>query len=137
MGWKDCAVVKVLFCGLGQIAQRHIEIIQKNYTHEIYALRRPSSQPSGLASVKELFSWSEADEITFDAAFITSPTHVHITQATECARRGIPLFIEKPLGSSTAGLAELVKLVQAKNFLSYVGYCFHFHRAQKYFVNFL
>jgi len=119
--------MKILFCGLGQIARRHIEIIQKNYTHEIFALRRPSSVPSGLAGVRELSSWAEADKLSFDAAFITSPTHAHISQATECARRGIPLFIEKPLGASTAGLADLVSLVQKKKLLTYVAYCFRFH----------
>ena len=119
--------MKLLFCGLGQIARRHIDIIQQNYTHEIFALRRPGSTPSGLAGVRELHSWVEADKISFDAAFITSPTHAHIAQAVECARRGLPLFIEKPLGSSTAGLAELIRLVQEKNIPSFVGYCFRFH----------
>jgi len=119
--------MKLLFCGLGQIARRHIEILQKAYTHEIFALRRPSSIPSGISGVRELSSWSEAEKFSFDAAFITSPSHAHISQALECARRGIPLFIEKPLGSSTAGLAELVSLVQTKKLLTYVGYCFRFH----------
>lgn len=119
--------MKLLFCGLGQIARRHIEIIQQNYTHEIFALRRSASQPAGLAGVRELRSWDEADKLSFGAAFITSPTHAHISQAAECARRGIPLFVEKPLGSSTTGLAELVNLVQTKKLLTYVGYCFRFH----------
>lgn len=119
--------MKILFCGLGQIARRHIEIIQREFTHEISVLRRPRSTAAGIPGVKELFSWSEVDANSFDAAFITSPTDAHIPQAIECARRGMALFIEKPLGHSEEGLEELIQLAGQKKILTYVAYCFRFH----------
>ncbi len=120
--------MKLLFCGLGQIARRHIGLLQKLIPDvQITALRSAGKNPENLPGVQEVFSWSEADKHSFDAALITSPTHQHIAQASECVKRGMPVFMEKPLGASLEGLDDLLAVVEKKNLPVYVAYCFRFH----------
>ncbi len=120
--------MKLLFCGLGQIAKRHITIIQRHFPHyEIFALRLQNKTSGSIAGVKELYNWAEVNSHAFAAAFITSPTYLHIPQALECACRGIPIFIEKPLGNSLEKLDDLLVEIRIRRISSYVAYNFRFH----------
>ena len=63
-----------------------------------------------------------------DVAFICNPTHRHIETAIHCAERGMPLFIEKPIGVNTKYLDYLIRLVVEHNIPTYVAYPFRFHK---------
>ena len=118
---------KILFVGLGQIARRHIAILQTLFPCEIYALRTLNKTPCDIPGVQEFYSWGEIEQRTFDAAFITSATFLHIPQAIECACRGIALFIEKPLGSSLERLDNLLLEVETRRLSTFVAYPLRFH----------
>ncbi len=62
------------------------------------------------------------DERALDAVFITSPTHLHVPMAMACAERGLPFFVEKPLGTSAAGVRPLVEAVSRSPVTNMVGY---------------
>lgn len=47
--------------------------------------------------------------------------------ASQCARRGMHLFIEKPLSDSLKGFSDLLRLTQKKNLTVYIAYCLRFH----------
>lgn len=118
--------MKILFIGLGSIGLRHAKIINQLYPdYEIYALSR---RKHNIAFVKDLhFSWDTVDFIKPQIAFICNPTYLHINSAIECAKRGIHLFIEKPLCSSLDNLFELLNIIHTKNLIAYVAYPFRFH----------
>ena len=71
------------------------------------------------------------DELDFniDCAFICTPTQLHCEQAWEYLSRGIPTFIEKPLGSNLRELQDLWEKVKDKNVISMVGCNLRFHPA--------
>ncbi len=118
---------KIIFVGLGQIARRHITILQQHFPCEIFALRTLGKTPCDIPGVHELHHWDEVSQHAFEAAFITSATFLHIPQAIECACRGIPLFIEKPLGSSLERLDNLLLEVETRRLSTFVAYPLRFH----------
>jgi predicted dehydrogenase len=76
----------------------------------------------------ELHDWATVDKIKPDVAFITNPTNLHIETATECAERGMHLFIEKPLDCKIDyGLHHLLNVVNVNKITAYVAYPLRFH----------
>jgi predicted dehydrogenase len=54
-------------------------------------------------------------------ALITNPTAGHLAAATQAARMGMHLFIEKPLSHSLAEVEPLLALVKKQQLITYVG----------------
>ena len=106
---------------------RHAKLLQKNYKHDLFAFRTYRGQIHNSLSITNISSWNEFEDIRPDIAFITNPTFKHIETATECAKRGCSLFIEKPIGSSIRGLDSLLELVRSNNLSTYVAYNLRFH----------
>lgn len=119
--------MKIIFFGLGSIGRRHAEILSRKTDVQLYALRtRKSDCPDSSLPVQELFSWEDVDRIKPDIAFITNPTMMHIPTAIECAKRGMAIFLEKPLGGSLEGLDELLSIVNKNKVVTYVAYLLRF-----------
>ncbi|MCG8406842.1 MAG: Gfo/Idh/MocA family oxidoreductase [Phycisphaerales bacterium] len=59
---------------------------------------------------------------SLDAVFIASPTHLHVPMAMECVARGLPFFVEKPLGISAQSARPLVDALGEKPVVNMVGY---------------
>ncbi len=62
-----------------------------------------------------------------EAVFVTTPTSFHVAPALDAARRGCPLFIEKPLAHEMAGLDELLREVRSRSLVTLVGCNLRFH----------
>lgn len=119
--------MKVLFFGLGAIGLRHAKLLKKHYRHDLFALRSNPRQSGNRLGIQELFSWEEIDRVKPDVAFITNPTFLHIETAIRCARKGMHLFIEKPLDSQTKSLNRFLKIVDQQRISTYVAYVLRFH----------
>lgn len=119
--------MKIIFFGLGSMGKRHAGLIQDNSDHQLYALRSGYGGDIRDLEITELKNWDEVDSINADVAFITNPPGLHIATAIECAKRGMHLFIEKPLGAEMEGLDELKSICREKNLTCYVAYCMRFH----------
>lgn len=119
--------LKVIFFGLGSIGLKHANLINQHFDFEVFAFKEKQSSPSGISFVKELYSWNEVEEEKLDVAFITNPTFLHIDTASKLAKLGIKLFIEKPISSSLAGLANLIELTKEHRLATYVAYNLRFH----------
>lgn len=117
----------ILFCGLGSIGKRHARLLKENFHHNIFALRTFKGQEKNDLNIPEFYSWDEIDKRSFDIAFITNPTNLHIDTATKCAEKGMTLFIEKPIDSQVGGLDNLLNLVEVKDLTTYVAYPLRFH----------
>ena len=119
--------MKVIFFGLGSIGLRHAAILKKNKNFKLYAYRTHKGQVKNNLGIAEVNRWKDIDRLSPDVAFITNPTHLHIDTAIECARRGMHLFIEKPLGDRTEKLNQLLDIVSKKKITTYVAYVLRFH----------
>lgn len=89
--------MNVLIIGLGSIAVKHINalrVIEPNI--QIYALRSSIDAPP-IEAVKNIYSFSELSNFSFDFAIISNPTSLHYETIQSLIPFKIPLFIEKPL----------------------------------------
>ncbi len=122
--------MKILFCGLGSIGERQARLLKEHFPeHDIFALRSYQGQAKkkNTLNIPELNSWEEVDRHEFQVAFITNPTHLHITTALECAKRKMHLFLEKPIDVEATRLPELLEAVSRNQLTTYVAYPLRFH----------
>jgi len=56
-----------------------------------------------------------------DAVYVCSPSNTHIAMAMQAARRGVHLFIEKPLSHSLDGIDDLEREVEKRSLMVLVG----------------
>jgi predicted dehydrogenase len=61
------------------------------------------------------------------AALIAAPTHLHVPLAIECVRRGVSVFVEKPLARSAQEARGLLAEAQAHGCRVAVGHMWRFH----------
>ncbi|MBF0489164.1 MAG: Gfo/Idh/MocA family oxidoreductase [Candidatus Omnitrophica bacterium] len=116
--------LRILICGLGSIGKKHARILRKSYKHELMALRiKDKGNDLGLP---EISSWKEAKEWMPDVVFVTNPTKYHIQTAKKVAQLGAAIFLEKPIGHSMAGVAELERICLKKKSICYVAYPLRF-----------
>lgn len=122
-----------LFVGCGSIGRRHLGNLKRLVRRrEVWALRSGARAEEPLDpawGVHERSRWSQVLGERFDAAFITNPTSLHMPAALKLARRGVPLFIEKPLSDSLAGVAELERLAAKHRLVVLIGCDWRFHPA--------
>lgn len=62
-----------------------------------------------------------------EVILVTSPSHLHVPQALEAARRGCDLFVEKPLSHDWNGVDELCSEIEKRGLVSMVGCNMRFH----------
>lgn len=119
--------MKIIFFGLGSIGRRHAHILQKDFSHQLFAFRSGKKGMGNPLGIPEVTRWTEVTALRPDVAFITNPTSDHVRTALVCARRGMHLFIEKPLSDRMAGLEDLIGICRRKHLTAYVAYCLRFH----------
>jgi predicted dehydrogenase len=139
--------MKVLFCGLGSIGQRHLrnlrglmgdelEVLAYRQTRHVPLLTGAmTSQADGdLESAYSIRSFDNLEDALHEhpsVAFITNPNTLHVPTAHAAARAGCHLFIEKPLSHSLDGVRELIETVESKKLVAFVAYQFRFHPGLK------
>jgi len=93
---------RVLISGLGSIGRRYCRLIQKFWPDiQLAALRSGQGKQvieenhlsQKFSSIDEAVAWKP------DACIIAGPANSHIEQSLQFARHGIPLLIEKPIGT--------------------------------------
>jgi len=140
--------MRVLFCGLGSIGQRHLRNLRTLRGNSVevlaYRTRRTSpvlnpnmtvrAAPDQLEETYNIRSFTDLDKALAekpDAVFVTNPNALHMPVATAAARAGCHLFIEKPASHSLDGIDELAQLVEKNNLIAFVAYQFRFHPGLK------
>lgn len=118
--------MKVLIVGLGSIARKHIDaLFSINKDAKIYALRSNlnKNKVDGVTNIYDLSN----NEIIFDFAIISNPTHLHFKVIENLAVLEIPLFIEKPTLHSLENMDYLTSIIERKNIVTYVACNLRFH----------
>jgi predicted dehydrogenase len=140
--------MKVLFCGLGSIGQRHLRNLRALLGDQVevlaYRARGTSpvlnpnmtvrAAPDQLETTYNIRAFSSLDAALAEqpaAVFVTNPNTRHLPVALAAARAGCHLFIEKPVSHSLDGVDELARLVREKRLVAFVAYQFRFHPGLK------
>jgi predicted dehydrogenase len=135
--------MKALFIGLGSIGQRHVRNLRAllGSQVEIMAFRvrglphviteqleiEQGSRVEEKFQIKVYGDLEEALDARPDIAFICNPNSLHIPVALLAARAGCHLFIEKPLSHDCEGIEDLIRIVEIKKKVAFVGYQMRFH----------
>ena len=121
--------IPLLVVGAGSIGERHIGILQKLGYRNILVFRQRNLPLRNIAAgaIHIFTDWNEVKNIKPVAAFICTPTSQHLSQAIDCASRGIHLLVEKPLAAEVPGLENLKKIVSDKKVYLQVAYMLRFH----------
>ncbi len=137
--------MKVLFCGLGSIGQRHLRNLRALLGDDVTVLayRARGSSPvlnanmtvregATLESSYNLRSFTNLDDALAEQpeiAFITNPNSLHLPIALAAAKAGCHLFIEKPIADRADDVDALLDIVDQKQLVTFVAYQFRFHPA--------
>ena len=135
--------MRILFCGLGGIGQRHLRNLHallgdqlEVHAYRVRGNRQRLADNLTVASEADLeahyrivthANLSDALGVEPLAVFVCNPSSLHTPIALAAARAGAHIFIEKPVSDSLENLDELLSAVEAKNLVCYVGYNFRFH----------
>ncbi len=126
---RDAINHRILISGLGSIGRRHLANLEFLGYTEI-AFHR-SGNPTIKDPLPDFPSYRDLDlaiaEFKPTAIFVCGPSHTHIEVAQKAVAAKIHVFIEKPLGHSLDGVAELERLAAMNNLAIMVGYMMRFH----------
>lgn len=123
-------VSKAVIVGSGSIGQRHIRNLRSIGVDSIVALRSRKGHQKNLPdelNVIEVEAWDEVAKYKPDVAIISNPTSLHldaVRKAISCVKG---VFIEKPVSDSLVGVDEVLRLLNEKRVVSFVGHNLLFH----------
>jgi predicted dehydrogenase len=117
----------LLIVGAGSIGRRHISNLNKLGYEDIDVVDINNSNLDYARNnfrIKETFTDFNValNSKDYDIAFILTPPIYHIPMALELARKGVNLFIEKPLSHNLEHVDELIKVKVENNLVVMVGY---------------
>jgi len=124
--------IRVGVFGTGWFADKHAQMLAKMEGVQISAIcgssqekadrmARGYSDARGYASVRDML-----DDRKLDAAYICVPPFAHGDIELALAERGIPFFVEKPLGVDLAVPTAILEQIESKRLLTSVGYHFRY-----------
>lgn len=120
---------RIAVIGLGNIATRHRRNIRTLYPNAfIYSLSSTGRKVEGSITDSDLNveSIEELINLDVDMAIVASPATLHCEHAIPLINAGVPVLIEKPIGTSCAHLSDLSAAIKAKNAKVAVGYCLRY-----------
>ena len=120
---------KLLVVGIGSIGKRQISNFSKYFEIDVADVRKDR-----ILETKKLYKINKSftdykialNTEKYDAVAITVPPHLHLPVAKLAVAKNSGLFIEKPLGLSVKGWADIYKKCKKKKLINYVAYCHRF-----------
>ena len=118
---------RIGFVGAGGIAQRHLGILQDFADVEIAAFADPVLRQAEEAAARfgaKAFADHAAmlDGAELDALYICVPPFAHGAPERAAIERGLPFFVEKPVGLDLATAEAIADAVEAKGIVTAAGY---------------
>ncbi len=125
--------MKVLLVGCGSIGKRHLQNLNRlDEVESIYVYSKVRGCLDALKNKRKVFLVSSLNNVQADLAIIANETHKHLDTAILLAKKGINLFIEKPLSHGLSKKLEILKNIAKKNRVKLcVGYNLRFLGAIK------
>jgi predicted dehydrogenase len=117
---------KILVIGVGSIGERHLRCFKSTDRCDIALCETLPERRDKVAMEYDVAGYASIEESldaeSFDAAIVAVPAPFHVLFATQLTEHGLHLLIEKPLGTTFEGVAELQQLVEEKKTQISVGY---------------
>jgi len=113
--------LKALVVGFGSIGKRHANNLLKIPNMEVIICTNQKDSPYFKRKFKIVNSIAQGIEEKPDFAIIANVTSEHINTAIKLAKRGIDLFIEKPLSNSLDHCKYLERIVKKKKIVTMIG----------------
>jgi predicted dehydrogenase len=119
---------KVAIIGLGKMGVMHAANLSLIPEAQIVAVvdtqAQLANQVRSLGLDAPFFRSAEemVERIAVDAAFVCTPAAAHLSTAQICVRRGIHVFVEKPLANTLEQARAMVDLVEGSAIVHAVGY---------------
>jgi len=120
--------LKVAVIGMGKMGILHTGILNSISDVEVKVLVDNQDAilsfiKAGLPSVSTYKDYEYAfRHEDIDLVYITTPNSLHTKIALACVERGIPFFVEKPLGISVDDCLPLMELLERKRVTNMIGY---------------
>lgn len=134
---KANSSLTIAVIGCGSIGLRHLQNLQDFGVKHIIACDADKARLNNIRhrfkgiTLTDDYKHMLKDIKVIDAALVALPTHLHIPVALACAKRGIHLFIEKPLSHSRAGVNSLINTVTKRGIIAMMAMCYRFHPIYK------
>jgi len=133
------AVLKLGIIGLGHLHPRlympffrqlpYVEVV--GVCEKDSVLREPFCNEFGVAGYTEVEQLLNSADLTAAALFLP---HADCPAAAElCARSGLHLMVEKPMASTAAGLARIIRAAEDNGIRLTTGYCWRMHPVAREF----
>lgn len=134
--------MRALFLGLGGVGQRHLRNLRALRPEvEIAAVRHAGRRfeignnlaadmgvdivekygVSGFPDLATALAWKP------DLAVVSTPSSLHVAQTSALVAAGVPVFVEKPLATTAAGMDELYRLAEERAAKVSVGFQLRHH----------
>ncbi|KYK28205.1 MAG: Gfo/Idh/MocA family oxidoreductase [Theionarchaea archaeon] len=122
--------MKILVIGAGSIGRRHIgnlNLLGYNTIDVVDVDKARLAYVKNNFKVTDTFHDMKDISAEYDVAFILTPPAYHVEMALHQARRGVDLFIEKPLSHNTDNIDELIRIKEENDLVIMVGYNLRFN----------
>jgi UDP-N-acetylglucosamine 3-dehydrogenase len=121
---------KVILVGVGRMGKNHLRVLRETPGFEVVGIvESHGAPPPDLGSIPFFRSLDEITSIDFDAAVVSTPTATHHEIAMRLVSMGKHLLVEKPIASTSAQSAEVIRAAQDKNLVLAVGHVERFNPA--------
>jgi predicted dehydrogenase len=119
----NCAIIGfgklgLLHAGLvNGLPQSRLKAVADNSSTMLRFIR---SKLNNVTTYKDYEEMLQKEDL--DAVLIATPTNLHVPIALKCIKKGLPIFIEKPLSTRASDARELVEELKRKKVVNMVGY---------------
>lgn len=121
--------IRIAIAGAGQIGVAHMAVAQASRTCTLSAFVDPFPAAVDVAARAGVPLYTSLEELLEkdrpDGVILATPNHLHVPQALQCIAAGVPVMVEKPIATTVAEGAQLLKVVNETGAKVLIGH----HRA--------
>jgi predicted dehydrogenase len=107
--------IRIAVAGAGYIGLAHMDVAQESPTCILSAIVDPAPAAKAIAARAGVPLYPSLDELLSkdrpDGVILATPNQLHVPQALQCIKAGVPILLEKPIAPTLAEGEQLVKAV--------------------------
>jgi len=123
-------MINALIVGGGSIGKRHLRNLLATGRSAAVVETREDRRAEIAAKHPGVAVFTGLDEALaagpYQTGFVCVPTAYHIPTALALARRGLHIFVEKPVSHTPEGVPELVDVLRKRGLVGMTGFCMRF-----------
>ncbi|MDR6680052.1 Gfo/Idh/MocA family protein [Pseudomonas oryzihabitans] len=120
------AALRIALIGAGNMGRQHLHHLRQVPTAQLCALADPDPATDELATQWAVPSFRDhrqlLDRVRPEAVIVANPNALHVATALDCLEQGIPVLLEKPVGTTPAEVAQLLAAQRASQVPLLVGH---------------